>query len=200
MESDLDDDIVPVPRAARFPIELRPPAGFRPTDPGTWPVAEGRLEYFRGRLLYMAPCGDLQQDVCVSAVGVLDRWSMRHPEFVVGGNEAGMILGGDVRGADAAVWRRAEVGRYRGKYRRVAPLLAVEVAGQDEGELELREKAAWYLSNGVKTVWLLFPESRQALVLKTGSERRVRGDEHLPATAELPGLRPRARDLFRQLG
>ena len=38
--------------------------------------------------------------------------------------------------ADAAVFRGADVGEYTGGFRRVPPVLAVEVAGQDEREGE----------------------------------------------------------------
>lgn len=123
----------------RFPIELRP-AGLLVDEPSTWPVAEGRLELVEGRLLYMPPCADVQQDVAVDVVHVLRTWSDSHPAFVVGGNEAGMKLGADIRAADAAVWLRSAVGPSVGRLRHAPPLLAVEVAGQDEDEAVLREK------------------------------------------------------------
>lgn len=197
--STLYEEIVPVPRAACFPIELHPPPDFHPERPSTWPRVHGRLEFYRGRLYYMPPCGDLQQDVCVSVIGALERWVRRHPQFVVGGNEAGMLLGRDVRAADVAVWRRDRLGPYRGGYRRVPPILAVEVAGQDEGEVELREKTAWYLARGVRLVWIVLPEARQVLVLWSGGERRLAAGQRLPARRELPGLCPPVSAFFGQL-
>jgi len=106
MRAELYPETIPVPGSVRFPIELEPPAGFRPEEPETWPRVEGRLEWVEGRLLYMPPCGDVQQLVAASAVGILVPWGRERPGFVVGGNEAGMLLAGDVRGAEAAVWRR----------------------------------------------------------------------------------------------
>src|SRR5512138_108855 len=136
MLSSMDDveDFIPVPRSAILPIELRLPPGFRADDPATWPRVEGRLEYVGGRLLYMPPCGDVQQAVTIDVALALRLWSKSHPDYTVGGNDAGMILGGDTRGADAAIWRLADVLPYTGGYRRVPPLLAVEVAGRDEDE------------------------------------------------------------------
>src|SRR5206468_11834466 len=99
-----------------------------------------------GKLLYMPPCGLEQQGVTLSVVGVLDVWGVDHPDFFVGGNEAGMLLEGDTRGAEGAVWRREALGPITRTYARVPPILAVEVAGREEGERELRAKAAWYLS------------------------------------------------------
>ena len=52
----------------------------------------------------------------------------------MGTNEAGMRLGDDSRGADAAIWRRAKGDTYDGGFQRMPPVLAVEVAGRDEGE------------------------------------------------------------------
>jgi Uma2 family endonuclease len=183
----------------RFPIELRVPPGFRPEDPTTWPPAEGRVEYVGGKLLYMPPCGDVQQDVAVDLARVLRNWSDTQPGFVVGGNEAGMYLDGEVRGADAAIWRRADVEPRSGRYRRVAPVLAVEVAGTDEGEAELRPKVRWYLDHGVHVVWLVLPSSREVLVFEVDRESRHGSGERLPSSAHLPGLGVGVDALFAQL-
>jgi len=199
MQGDLYEETVPVPRAARFPVELRPPPGFRPEEPATWPKVEGALEYVGGRLLYMPPTGDIQQDVAGAVAGLLDRWVDEQPEFVFGANGAGMVLGGDVRGADAAVWRRDALGPYTGGYRRVPPVLAVEVAGREQGEPELREKAAWYLSRGVKVVWLVLSDTREVVVLDTAGESRHRAGQSLPPCPELPGLAPEVGLLSRRL-
>lgn len=111
----LDDDAIVLRRTGvRFPVELRP-TGFEPDDLSTWPHAEGRLEWVGGRLLYMPPCADVQQEVAADVVHVLRSWSESHRESVVAANEAGMKLGKDIRAADAAVWRRAEVGQPVGK-------------------------------------------------------------------------------------
>jgi Uma2 family endonuclease len=199
MEHDLYRDIVPVPRAARFPVELRPPAGFRADDPATWPKVQGRLEYVGGRLLYMPPCGGVQGGVAIPLFTVLGSWQEGHPEFFVGGNEQGMLLGGEVRGAEAAVWLRASLGEIPRGYVRVPPVLAAEVLGQDEEEADLREKANWYLGNGVKVVWILLPDSREVLVVTaTGVQTFALGDR-LPAAPDLPDLSPEVATFFRQL-
>ncbi len=112
----------------------------------------------------MPPSGDVQQDVSVDTVYVLRSCSEAQPDFVVGGNEAGMLLGNETRGADAAVWLTADAGKRTGKFRRVPPVLAVEVAGEDEGEEELRAKASWYHEHGVALVWIVLPESFHAIV------------------------------------
>jgi Uma2 family endonuclease len=195
----LDDDAIVLRRTGvRFPVELRP-TGFSAGEPSTWPEADGRLEWFEGRLLYMPPCADVQQDVAVDVVHLLRTWSEAHSSFVVGANEAGMKLGADIRAADAAVWLRSEVGPSVGRLRHVPPLLAVEVAGQDEDERVLREKAAWYLGQGVSVVWLVIPESRSVLVLGKGGELQYRVGERLAEHPRMPGLSPQVSQFFLQI-
>ena len=147
----------------RFPIEWKPGAGFRAEDLSTWPEVDGRLEFAEGRLQYMPPCGGIQQDVASDVTAELHRWVREHPDFILGSNEAGMLLNGEVRAADAAIWR-LNAGHPSG-FRRIAPVLAVEVAGEEETEALLRDKASWYLAAGVSVVWLVLPASREILVV-----------------------------------
>lgn len=196
----LDDDAILLRRTGvRFPVELRP-AGFKPDDFSSWPDADGRLEWVEGRLLYMPPCADTQQDVAADVIHVLRSWAETHAEFVIGANEAGMKLGEDIRAADAAIWRGADVGRSVGKLRRAPPLLAVEIAGEHEDEQSLREKARWYLTHRVAVVWIVLPEQREVLVMQQpNSESRHSRGERLPMAAPLPDLAPRAEQFFVQL-
>lgn len=196
------DEVISLPRAVRFPVELVPPPGFDAARLETWPQVAGRLEYVEGRLLFIPPCGDYQQDTTTDVVITLGAWIRKHPELVLATNEAGMRLGGATRAADVAIWRRSDLGAYDGGLRRVPPVLAVEVAGPDEGDSEtaLREKADWYLSVGVAVVWILLPPRREVLVVSPDGETRFSiGDtiHHLP---ELPGLHVKVSDLFVQIG
>ena len=194
------EEMTVVPRSAvRFPLPMPTPEGFVVSEPSRWPAVAGRLEYVEGRLLFMPPCGDEQQQTAVDVVTELNLWRRAHPDFVVGGNEAGMLLGGEVRAADAAVWRRVDVGDATGGFPRVAPLLAVEVAGQDERTVDLAEKARWYLAHGVLVVWILDPRARTVAVLEGGTRQDLGLGGAIPAHAALPGLAPRVDDLFRQV-
>jgi Uma2 family endonuclease len=188
-----------LPRAQlRFPITVSQPSGFRAERPATWPRLEGRLEFVGGEILFMPPCADFQQAVSSETIRLLGNWSVEHPEYLVAGNEAGMILGGEVRAADVAVWKRSVAGPHRGVFRRVAPVLVVELAGEDEEEAALRAKARWYLSHGVEVVWLAFPRERLVISVTDAGSKRVKGARSLPA-GSLPGSEITARELFRQL-
>ena len=196
MERMSPEDVVRVPASVRFPVELVPPDGFDPARLETWPRVEGRLEWVGGRLLYMPPCGEMQQATVTDVVVVLGLWQRTHPEFSVGTNEAGMRLGEDSRGADAGVWRQRP---QRWGFRREPPVLAVEVAGQDEDADALREKARWYLAQEVPVVWVVLPGEREVIVVTSAGETRHAIGEQLPMRQELPGLQPQVADLFRQV-
>lgn len=190
---------IPVPASVRFPIELEQPSGFAPDDSATWPNVEGRLEYVEGRLLYLPPCSLAQAAVSLSAVATIAGWLEEHPEFFGGTLEAGMKLGDDTRGADAAVWRRATLGPIAGNVARVPPILAVEVEGRDEREPELRAKAEWYLSHRTEVVWIVLWTTREVVVVRPEGESRHGTEDRLPQHPSLPGLEPKVERFFRQL-
>jgi Uma2 family endonuclease len=182
----------------RYPVELQPPSGFVPARAETWPSVEGRLEFVEGKLLYMPPCADEQSGVVSGVVAELVSWVRQHPEFFVGTNEAGMLLDGEVRAADAGIWLR-DPAHVSGTFWRVPPILAVEVAGEEDDARSLRQKAKWYLSHGVEVVWLVFPAERVVKVVMRSTTRTFRPPDKLPSARRLPGLTPQVRDLFFQL-
>ena len=105
-----------------------------------------------------------------------------------------MMLAGDVRGADAAVWRRADVLPLTGGFPRT-----VEVAGRDDTVEALEQKARWYLDHGVEMVWIAIPRTRTVRVLTRDGFREHGAGEQLPSHPSLPGLSLRVEDLFSQL-
>src|SRR3972149_10137845 len=125
------DEVISLPRAVRSPVEGVAPDGCAPGRLETWPQVVGRLEHVDGRLLFMPPCGDFQQDTATDVVIPLGAWVRKHRDFVLGTNQAGMRLGGATRAADAAIWRRADLGAYSGGLRRGPPLVAGGNAGPD---------------------------------------------------------------------
>lgn len=148
----------------------------------------------------MPPCADEQADVVFSVNQILGAWLKHNRAYVGATNEAGMILGGSVRAADAALWRRADLTEHtRGTLRRVPPVLAVEVGGQDEDEVALREKASWYLDHGVRIVWLVLPSPRQVIVLTANGSVTYKSGTRLEPSPVLPGLAPPVKTFFAQL-
>jgi Uma2 family endonuclease len=195
------DETLVLPRAVRFPIEMIPPEGFDAERLETWPRVAGRFEFVEGRLLYMPPCGDEQQDTVTDVVIALGAWVRSHTGFVLGTNEAGMRLAGATRAADAAIWSRTDAGAYTGGLRRVPPILAVEVAGDatNDSESALLDKASWYVRAGVKSVWIVFPESRMLIIVSSEGTTRLSRNDRVPERPELPGLTPTVADFFVQM-
>jgi Uma2 family endonuclease len=183
----------------RLPLELEPPDGFDPMRLETWPRVDGRLEWVAGRLLWMPPCGYRQSATVGDIVMVLGSWARTHPEFGFGTNEPGVVLGDDVRAADAGVWRRSEADPRWPGLCPATPILAVEVGGRDEPAATLREKARAYLAHGVLVVWVVLPEEREVVVLTGDGETVVRPGAELPLHSALPDLAPRVDDLLRQV-
>lgn len=159
---------------------------------------EGRLEYVDGRLEYMPPCGEMQQRIVVDVVFELATWARRVGGYVVGTNEAGMRLGRDTRAADVAVWRAVNRPASSG-FAREAPILAVEVTGQDDAVDSLALKAQWYLDHGVEVVWIVDADARRVEVITLDARHTVDGEACIPPHASLDGLSPRVSDFFRQL-
>lgn len=185
-----------VPRiAVQLPLPLPIPDGFDLSRLETWPLVTGRLEFVAGRLEYMPPSGEIQQRVVVDVLTELNLWSRQRVGFVVG-NEAGMLLGGEVRAADAAVWPR---GPATEGFARTPPLLAVEVCGADDTVDGLRLKAQWYVGRGVPTVWIVDASARSVTVVTGDGARTVSQNENMPEPAGLADLSPSVASFFRQL-
>jgi len=197
--ADLYEETITVPHALRFPVELCPPEGFDAEKLETWPRLVGRLEHVEGRLLYMPPCGDVQQDTVADVVITLGAWVRAHAEFVLATNEAGMRLGSAIRAADAAIWRRADLAGYPGGLRRIPPVLCVEVAGEDDPEVTLVEKATWYRAHGVPVVWVVLPATRELLIISAEATTRLGRSDTIAAHAALPELSPSVAELFTQI-
>ena len=151
------------------------------------------------QVLFMPSCGTAREDTVTDVVVTLGIWARAHPEFVLGTGGAAVRLEEDSQSAAVAIWRREDLEAYVGRLRRVPPVLVVEVAGGDESENELREKAAWYLETGVEAVWLVLCGAREVVVVAPSGATRVAADEALPEVPGLIGLRPRVRELLHRL-
>ena len=76
------------------------------------------------------------------------------------------------------------------------PDIAVEVKSPDDSYKGMREKADYYLANGARIVWLVFPEDRAAEIHEQGEMRILDSDDTFTGGDVLPGFAPPVRDLF----
>ena len=147
----------------------------------------------------MPPTAADQAETVVDVVYALGGWQRAHRDFVVRSNEAGMMLGGEIRAADIAVWRRADLTPSDRGLARVAPVLAIEVAGRAEAIDYLDGKTQWYLDHGVELIWRVYPEQREVHVVTQDDTCILPPGDQIPAHPALPDLTPDVDQLFVQL-
>ncbi len=101
-----------------------------------------------------------------------------------------------MRPPDVAIWREGDLDGYVGGLRRVPPVLAVMVADPHEDRAVLRAIASDFVAAGVETVWIVDPERESIESIAAGIARSFTGDDPLPETVSLAGLRPAVRELL----
>jgi Uma2 family endonuclease len=77
------------------------------------------------------------------------------------------------------------------------PDLAIEIKSPDDSYEEMRQRAAYYLANGSKMVWLGFPQRREVEVHLAGKiVLTLTIDDTLDGGDVVPGFKLKLRDLF----
>ncbi len=78
------------------------------------------------------------------------------------------------------------------------PDLAVEVKSSDDKFKDMRDKAEYYLNNGTRIVWLIYPHERLVEVFRPNVDSEILNENHiLNGEDVLPGFALAIRDLFR---
>lgn len=78
------------------------------------------------------------------------------------------------------------------------PDLAVEILSPGQSKKVLREKASYYLANGTRLVWLVFPSARQVEVITADSQHILDYDGTLTGGDVLPGFSMSVEDVFEE--
>ena len=76
------------------------------------------------------------------------------------------------------------------------PDLAIEIKSPSDTYIGLREKAIYYLKNGSKLVWLVYPEKKQVEVHTEDAVQTLNIDEVLEGGDILPNLKLAIQDVF----
>lgn len=80
------------------------------------------------------------------------------------------------------------------------PDLAIEVKSPNDSFISLRQKAIYYLNNGARLVWLIFPDQRQIEIHTSDSAvKTLNRDDILDGGAVLPGFSIPVKEIFRGL-
>jgi Uma2 family endonuclease len=79
------------------------------------------------------------------------------------------------------------------------PDLCVEIQCSDLSLKTMSEKAAFYLANGAKMVWLIYPRQRIVEVLTTTDRQLLTENDTIEGGDLLPGFAVPVRELFRRV-
>ncbi len=80
------------------------------------------------------------------------------------------------------------------------PDLAVEVQSPDQSDRFIADKAAYYLANGSRMVWLIYPDRKLAEVLTPDDRKLLIAEGTIEGGDVLPGFSVNVGDLFPQDG
>ncbi|MBC7815113.1 MAG: Uma2 family endonuclease [Burkholderiales bacterium] len=157
-----------------------------------------RFELFNGEIIEMSPT--MEHGISGSIInGELYSWNKVNPIGRVM-TETSYQMPDDehnapipdvsfIVGLDTPIVRKGNVPRM--------PDLAVEVKSPTNTYLEQREKAAYYIANGCRLVWLVFPAKRLIEVYRPNMDVEILTDEDtLDGYDVLPGFRLAVRDVF----
>lgn len=164
------------------------------------PKDGNRYEVVDGELVVVSPAG-LRHELIVMEVGATlrDFVKKHHLGRVPGPDLLYILPGGNRRGPDAsfiAAGRLAELPPGT-VFPQIAPDLAVEVLSSSDRAQRVLDKVGEYLDAGVRIVWVIDPDKRQAAVYRTATDvRYVGADGELDGEDVLPGFRCRLSELL----
>ncbi len=162
---------------------------------------ELRYELDEGELISMTrPRYEPHNRIVMAITRALLEYLARNPVGEVLASDNLFILGGNTKRAPDLSFigidrlRRIAPGRdIEG-----APDLPIEVLSPSDTASAMRRKVKQYFSAGARTVWLVYPESREIEVWRSGSGPAIvlSDDDLLEAPDLLPGFSIRAASLF----
>ncbi len=156
--------------------------------------SETRLELVRGELIEMPPAGFEHGDIALEIGTELKLYARQTGTGRVAGAETGFVISEnpDVMLAPDASFVLADrlpPRSERGRFLRLAPDLAVEVASPNDSANYINRNVAEYLAAGVRLVWVIYPESRSVSVFDdTGQVQFLNDTEALDGGDVLPGF------------
>jgi Uma2 family endonuclease len=152
-----------------------------------------RRELILGEVRTMAPAGSEHGKRAGRVATPLCAWIYSHPVGEILIAEPGFILARDpdtVRAPDLAFFVTDRVPPDKPGFVEVMPDLVLEVVSPNDREVEVVEKAAAWLTAGVRVVWVLWPGRRELQVWRPdGTVRSLGPADELTCKELLPGFR-----------
>lgn len=158
-------------------------------------------ELVGGRIVRMSPAGGWHGLVCGRVQDALSAHVNANALGRVLSGETGYLVRSDpdtVRAPDVAFVAEARVAQARvAGYPDLAPDLVVEVVSPHDAAGDVQARVEDWLRAGTRLVWVLYPQSRSAVVYRPDGEARVlHADDTLAGDPALPGFACRVGELF----
>jgi Uma2 family endonuclease len=161
-----------------------------------------RYELIDGELIEMAPTGMSHGGIEATVGALLWNYVQQHRLGRVLTGEVGFYLRNDpytVRAADVAFIRSEKLpqsGLPEG-FSTIVPDLVVEIVSPNDRGAEIAQKVAEWLTFGVETVWVVYPNERSVHVhMRSGESRVLSDDAMLEGRGALAGFSVPVRALF----
>jgi len=164
-----------------------------------------RCELIRGELIPMSPAGGNHGNITHRLNRMIDRFLERSGLGPDGKElfaaETGFILVRNpdtVRAPDIAYITTERLPEARTpKFIPIPPDLAVEVNSPNDRASDVTEKVTWWLTHGVRLVWVVDPQSQTVTAYHPDGTARVHhADQPLDGGDVLPGFTAKLKDIF----
>lgn len=150
-------------------------------------------ELVRGRLIVSEPPGTRHGVISANLATELAIYVRQHDAGLIVAQDTGFKIASDpdtVRAPDVAFVSAARAGSIPSRgYAELAPDLVVEVRSPDDRPAAILAKVADWLGAGVRLVWVLDPDRRQAQVYRPDGSLSILGaGDTLHGESVLPGF------------
>lgn len=158
-----------------------------------------KYEVVDGELVRTSPAGWLHDAIVARLIVALGSdVQARRLGTVIGSNAMFVLPGGNKRSPDVSF---VAAGRLDSETNRpfpeLAPDLAVEVVSPSDRQRQILDKVGEYLQAGVRLVWVIEPEKRQATAYRGLTDVRLISENgSLDGEDVLPGFSCRLRDIL----
>ncbi len=176
---------------------------FTAEDLETLPDDGNQYELSRGELIVMPPPTRTHALVVMRISALLHAYVEAHDlgEVIA---EAGYYLAQSpdtVRAPDVSFTAKGRIPPLTGKYDKIPPDLAVEVASPGNTTSDMLDKIEQYFEAGVHEVWVLYPNRRVIYVYKSPDTVNIlRGEAKLDGGEVLSGFTAKLNEVFGRAG